>query len=64
MFQVYLLELELSFNMNQDVSVPTVEKFMEDTSANVSKHEAIVSKNDESNVGNSDRENQALEITK
>lgn len=31
------------FNMNQDVSIPTVEKFMEDTSTSVSKHEAIVS---------------------
>ena len=31
------------FNMNQDVSVPTVEKFTEDTSLSVSKHEAIVS---------------------
>ena len=31
------------FNMNQDVSIPTVEKFTEDTSLNVSKHEAIVS---------------------
>lgn len=31
------------FNMNQDVSVPTVEKFTEDTSTSVSKHEAIVS---------------------
>lgn len=29
------------FNMNQDVSVPTVEKFTEDTSANVSKHENV-----------------------
>ena len=31
------------FNMNQDVSIPTVEKFTEDTSTCVSKHEAIVS---------------------
>lgn len=31
------------FNMNQDVSVPTVEKYTEDTSLSVSKHEAIVS---------------------
>lgn len=31
------------FNMNQDVSVPTVEKFTENTSLSVSKHEAIVS---------------------
>lgn len=29
------------FNMNQDVSVPTVEKFTEDTSASVSKHENV-----------------------
>lgn len=31
------------FNMNQDVSIPTVEKFTEDTSTSVNKHEAIVS---------------------
>lgn len=31
------------FTMNQDVSIPTVEKFTEDTSTSVSKHEAIVS---------------------
>lgn len=31
------------FNMNQDVSIPTVEKFTENTSTCVSKHEAIVS---------------------
>ena len=35
------------FNMNQDVSVPTVEKFTEDTSANVSKHKNV-GKNEES----------------
>lgn len=35
------------FNMNQDVSVPTVEKFTEDTSANVSKHKNV-GKNKES----------------
>ena len=29
------------FNMNQDVSTPTVEKFTEDTSTNVSKHEDV-----------------------
>lgn len=29
------------FNMNQEVSVPTVEKFTEDTSASVSKHENV-----------------------
>lgn len=34
------------FNMNQDVSVPTVEKFTEDTSTNVSKHEATVSEHE------------------
>lgn len=31
------------FNMNQDVSIPTVEKFTEDTSTSVSKHETTVS---------------------
>ena len=35
------------FNMNQDVSVPTVEKFTEDTSTNVSKHETTVSKHED-----------------
>lgn len=34
------------FNMNQDVSVPTVETFTEDTSTSVSKHEAIVSEHE------------------
>ena len=34
------------FNMNQDVSVPTVEKFTEDTYLSVSKHEAIVSEHE------------------
>ena len=34
------------FSMNQNVSVPTVEKFTEDTSAGVSKHEAIVSEHE------------------
>lgn len=34
-------------DMNQDVSVPTVEKFTEDTSASVSKHENV-DKNEES----------------
>lgn len=34
------------FNMNQDVSVPTVEKFTEDTSASVSKHDTKVSKHE------------------
>ena len=34
------------FNMNQDVSVPAVEKFTEDTSASVSKHDTKVSKHE------------------
>ena len=34
------------FNMNQDVSIPTVEKFTEDTSLSVSKHEATVSEHE------------------
>lgn len=34
------------FNMNQDVSVPTVEKFTEDTSTSVSKHEVTVSEHE------------------
>lgn len=34
------------FSMNQNVSVPTVEKFTEDTSLSVSKHEAIVSEHE------------------
>lgn len=34
------------FSMNQDVSVPTVEKFTEDTSTNISKHEATVSEHE------------------
>lgn len=34
------------FHMNQDVSVPTVEKFTENTSLSVSKHEAIVSEHE------------------
>lgn len=34
------------FNMNQDVSVPTVEKFTEDTYLSVSKHKAIVSEHE------------------
>lgn len=34
------------FNMNQDVSIPTVEKFTEDTSLSVSKHETIVSEHE------------------
>ncbi len=36
------------FNMNQDATVPTVEKFTEDTSTSVSKHEDV-DKNEESN---------------
>ena len=34
------------FNMNQDASVPTVEKFTEDTSTSVSKHEVTVSEHE------------------
>lgn len=41
-----LIGTGIVFNMNQDVSVPTVEKFMEDTSLSVSKHEAIVSEHE------------------
>lgn len=36
-----LVGIGIIFNMNQDVSVPTVEKFTEDTSASVSKHENV-----------------------
>lgn len=36
-----LIGTGIVFNMNQDVSVPTVEKFMEDTSLSVSKHENV-----------------------
>lgn len=38
------------FNMNQDVSVPTVEKFTEDTSTSVSKHENVDKNSDSSEV--------------
>lgn len=41
-----LIGTGIVFNMNQDVSVPTVEKFTEDTSLSVSKHEAIVSEHE------------------
>lgn len=41
------------FNMNQDVSVPTVENFTKDTSLSVSKHEAIVSEHE--NVGKDEK---------
>ena len=41
-----LVGIGIIFNMNQDVSVPTVEKFMEDTSLSVSKHEATVSEHE------------------
>lgn len=34
------------FNMNQDVSVPTVENFTKDTSLSVSKHETTVSEHE------------------
>lgn len=48
-----LIGTRIVFNMNQDVSVPTVEKFMEDTSLSVSKHEAIVSEHE--NVGKDEK---------
>lgn len=48
-----LIGTRIVFNMNQDVSVPTVEKFMEDTSLSVSKHEAIVSELE--NVGKDEK---------
>lgn len=41
-----LVRSGIVFNMNQDVSVPTVEKFTEDTSLSVNKHEAIVSEHE------------------
>lgn len=41
-----LVGIGIVFNMNQDVSIPTVEKFAEDTSLSVSKHEAIVSEHE------------------
>ena len=48
-----LIGTGIVFNMNQDVSVPTVEKFMEDTSLSVSKLEAIVSEHE--NVGKDEK---------
>lgn len=48
-----LIGTGIVFNMNQDVSVSTVEKFMEDTSLSVSKHEAIVSEHE--NVGKDEK---------
>ena len=48
-----LIGTGIVFNMNQDVSVPTVEKFTEDTSLSVSKHEAIVSEHE--NVGKDEK---------
>ena len=48
-----LIGTRIVFNMNQDVSVPTVEKFMEDTSLSVSKHEVIVSEHE--NVGKDEK---------
>ena len=48
-----LIGTRIVFNMNQDVSVPTVEKFMKDTSLSVSKHEAIVSEHE--NVGKDEK---------
>ena len=41
-----LIGTGIVFNMNQDVSVPTVENFTKDTSLSVSKHEAIVSEHE------------------
>ena len=55
------------FNMNQDVSVPTVEKFTEDTSTNVSKHEATVSehenvdKDEKTSTGDTIKKNESKE---
>lgn len=41
-----LVGIGIVFNMNQDVSVPTVENFTKDTSLSVSKHEATVSEHE------------------
>lgn len=41
-----LIGTGIIFNMNQDVSVPTVEKFTEDTSLSVRKHEDAVSEHE------------------
>lgn len=41
-----LIGTGIVFNMNQDVSVPTVEKFTEDTSLSVRKHEDAVSEHE------------------
>lgn len=48
-----LIGTGIVFNMNQDVSVPTVENFTKDTSLSVSKHEAIVSEHE--NVGKDEK---------
>lgn len=55
------------FNMNQDVSIPTVEKFTEDTSLSVSKHEATVSepenvdKDEKTSTGDTIKKNESKE---
>ena len=41
-----LIGTGIVFNMNQDLSVPTVEKFTEDTSLSVRKHEDAVSEHE------------------
>ena len=46
------------FNMNQDASVPTVEKFTEDTSENTSKHDTKVGKHE-----NVDKNEESSEVT-
>lgn len=48
------------FNMNQDVSVPTVEKFTEDTSASVSKRENV-DKDEKSIVASTNRKAETKE---
>ncbi len=48
------------FNMNQDVSVPTVEKFTEDTSASVSKHENV-DKDEKSIAASTNRKSETKE---
>ena len=55
------------FNMNQDVSVPTVENFTKDTSLSVSKHEATVSepenvdKDEKTSTGDTIKKNESKE---
>ena len=46
-----LVGSEIVFNNNQDISVPTVEKFTEDTSLSVSKHKATVSEHENVDKG-------------